>query len=46
MFNSCLKHFQKELFIIQADFTAQKYPGRDVLCLVLVKDAFTVVTSD
>ena len=33
MFSSCLKHFQKELFVIQADFMDQKYWGRNVLCL-------------
>ena len=33
MFNSCLKHFQKELFVIQVDFMDQKYRSRNVLCL-------------
>lgn len=33
MFNSCLKHFQKELFVIQADFMGQKYWSRNILCL-------------
>lgn len=33
MFSSCLKHVQKELFVIEADFVDQKHWGRNVLCL-------------